>query len=547
MTKPPYKGAAPIELVLAGKAGLHRGRIAHDFRSRIVSIAPAAATQDRPTVLSQCGDDERVADTCLTGNEVCRYWLSQRPGAGDNAMRDVLISLWHPLHETEAVWRCGGEWMFADNVNVEARATLLDSMTLYLHMFGYEKATPVLGRRLWTLVRAGGEHRATYFMRASGVALLDDDGDEEHPDIVPHWDPLDPLGIAEIYAQAHLKEPGAGLPKGQTHAEEMDDDRAGIVRHSPSAPKPVPVKPVPASELAPQGSGVVIFPANVLDAHATAEGKRDVKAALGAALDKPLALTPVPEDWNAWEAGRLAISPWGGDAFRAIREGQAGRTHIGRDVICFVGPAGAGKSHLVREAAESLGVPFARFGADSATENSFAGTNARYTTKHLGFVENAMARHRHAGPMILVEELEKAAGTRHSNGGRLHDCLHSMWEPETCGDWHSAFLLHPVSLAHVPFVCTANSLDGLPTSLLDRMKIVRVPEPGPEHLGVLAPRLARAVCRETGQDERFGDLDGDELSALADAWRGGSIRRLRRLVEVCLRSRESGPAAMPRH
>ncbi|KQT46417.1 hypothetical protein ASG52_11795 [Methylobacterium sp. Leaf456] len=336
-------------------------------------------------------------------------------------------------------------------------------------------------------------------------------------------------------------------PERPTHAEEMDDDRAGIVRHMPSAPKPVPVKPVPASEPAPQGSGVVIFPASVLDAHATAEGKRDVKSALGAALDKPLALTPVPEDWNAWETARLAISPWGGDAFRAIREGQAGRTHVGRDVICFVGPAGAGKSHLVREAAESLGVPFARFGADSAAENSFAGTNARYTTKHPSFVEQAMARHRHAGPMILVEELEKAAGTRHSNGGRLHDCLHGMWEPETCGDWHSVFLLHPVSLAHVPFVCTANLLEGLPTSLLDRMKIVRVPEPGPEHLGVLAPRLARAVCRETGQDERFGDLDGDEISALADAWRGGSIRRLRRLVEICLRSRESGPAAMPRH
>ncbi len=182
----------------------------------------------------------------------------------------------------------------------------------------------------------------------------------------------------------------------------------------------------------------------------------------GAALDKPLALTPVPEDWNAWETARLAISPWGGDAFRAIREGQAGRTHVGRDVICFVGPAGAGSHNLVREAAESLGVPFARFGADSAAENSFAGTNARYTTKHLGFVEQAMARHRHAGPMILVDELEKAAGTRHSNGGKLHDCLHGMWEPETAGAWHSVFLLHPVPLAHVPFMCTANSLDGLP-------------------------------------------------------------------------------------
>ncbi len=78
------------------------------------------------------------------------------------------------------------------------------------------------------------------------------------------------------------------------------------------------------------------------------------------------------------------------------------------------------------------------------------------------------------------------------------------------------------------------------------MRIVHVPEPGPEHLGVLAPGWPGGLPGDR-QDERFGDLDGDELAALADAWRGGSIRRLRRLVEICLRSRESGPAAMPRH
>jgi hypothetical protein len=330
--------------------------------------------------------------------------------------------------------------------------------------------------------------------------------------------------------------------------EEENPDCEGVVRwRQTTPPRPRPRAEPVAKAAEPVGPGVVIFPASVLDAHATAEGKRDVKAALGAALDKPLTVTPVPADWNAWEAARLATSPWAGDAFRAIREGQAGRTHVGRDVVCFVGPAGAGKSTLGRDVAESLGVPFARYQADSSAENSFSGTNARWTTKHLSFVEQAMARHRHAGPVVMVEELCKASGTRRSNGGTLHDCLHGMWEPETARAWHSVFLLHPVSLEHVPFIATANSLDGLPSSLLDRMRIVRVPEPGPEHLGVLAPRLARAVCRETGQDERFGDLDGDELSALADAWRGGSIRRLRRLVEICLRSRESGPAAMPRH
>ncbi len=86
----------------------------------------------------------------------------------------------------------------------------------------------------------------------------------------------------------------------------------------------------------------------------------------------------------------------GGDAIRAVREGQAGRTHIGRDVVCFVGPAGAGKSALARDIAEGFSIPFVRFGADGASENSFAGTGARWATKHLSVIESAQAKFEHA-------------------------------------------------------------------------------------------------------------------------------------------------------
>lgn len=330
--------------------------------------------------------------------------------------------------------------------------------------------------------------------------------------------------------------------------EEENPDCEGVVRWrqtTPPRPRPRAEPVAKATEPAPVIPGAVIFPAEMIERHKP-DHRRDIKAALGPALGAHLRHVPVPRDWAAWMRERHEGFPWAGEAIEAFRELQGNREHFGGAVLGLVGTTGCGKSTLAAELVTSSGLHLVRYNADAASENSFLGTPARWVSGHLGIPEDALAKAMATSAGVLVDELEKASGSRNSNGGRLHDGLHGVWEDSTARAWHSQFLLHPIDVSRLVYVCTLND-DTLPATLRDRMRLVRVPEPGPEHLGVLAPRLARAVCRDTGQDERFGELDGDELSALADAWRGGSIRRLRRLVEICLRSRESGPAAMPRH
>ncbi|TGD99748.1 AAA family ATPase [Methylobacterium nonmethylotrophicum] len=338
----------------------------------------------------------------------------------------------------------------------------------------------------------------------------------------------------------------AAAPLDEEERLDIEEDRAGIVRWRQAPPPRPRPKAEPVGEVAePAGPGAVIFPETIVERHKP-DLRRDIKAALGLALGAHLRHVPVPRDWSAWTRERLEAFPWMGEAIEAFRELQGNREHFGGGVLGLVGTTGCGKSALAAELITSSGLHLVRYNADAASENSFLGTPARWVSAHLGIPEKALADAMATSAGILADELEKASGSRNSNGGRLHDGLHGVWEAETARAWHSQFLLHPVDVSGLVYVCTMNE-DTLPASLRDRMKIVRVPEPGPEHLGVLAPRLARAVCRETGQDERFGELDGDEISALADAWRGGSIRRLRRLVETVLRAREGGPAAMPRH
>ncbi|MCF4127919.1 AAA family ATPase [Methylobacterium sp. SyP6R] len=333
-----------------------------------------------------------------------------------------------------------------------------------------------------------------------------------------------------------------------THAEEMDDDRPGpVARPNLAAVKTVPVMPAPAAE--PQGPGVVVFPADAAEAAGKGENKREIERFLGKALGARLPLVPVPDDWNAWEAKLNGESPWLAPFHRAVRLSQGGRSHWGGGVVCVEGPPGAGKSRGVRRVAEVSGLPYARFNCEATSDNAgLGGTSIRWLSGHPSILERLLATSGLASVCLALDELEKAGGARRGGGGDPLDLLHGWFEAETARAWRSTYLLSTVDVSNTLFLCTANDTSSIPGSLRDRMTIVRVGGPLPEHVGVLAPALARQACRDLGEDERFGVLDGDEIAALSKAWsQGGSIRRLRRLVDMALQARESGPAALPRH
>lgn len=237
-------------------------------------------------------------------------------------------------------------------------------------------------------------------------------------------------------ALARLEHKGRRANARPTHAEEMDDDRAGLVLNA--GPKPVPVKPTQAAAPEPQVPGAVIFPASMIERHRP-DLKRDIKAALGPALGAHLRHVPVPRDRAAWTRERLEAFPWTDEAIEAFRDLQGNREHFGGAVLGLVGTTGCGKSALAAELITSSGLHLVRYNADAATENSFLGTHARWNTGHLGVSEKALADAGATSAGVMVDELEKASGTRNSNGGRLHDGLHGVWEDSTgCQDGQKA-------------------------------------------------------------------------------------------------------------
>ena len=149
-------------------------------------------------------------------------------------------------------------------------------------------------------------------------------------------------------------------------------------------------------------------------------------------------------------------------------------------------------------------------------------------------------QHRVASPGVILDELEKAGSS--TQNGRLHDVLLAMLEPVSAVEWTDPYLQAPVDLSHMVWLATANTIDGIPVPLLDRCRVLQFPAPGPEHLRLLAPALLGQACTARGLDPRWAaPLDGVELQAVAQAWPGGSMRRLARLLEGVIAARNHAP------
>jgi hypothetical protein len=203
-----------------------------------------------------------------------------------------------------------------------------------------------------------------------------------------------------------------------------------------------------------------------------------------------------------------------------------GRRTLRLRPLLLVGDAGGGKSRFARRLGEILGLAVWRTDASRSDGAVFGGTDKRWYSAA-----------KHGNPLVLIDELEKAA-TR-TDYGRFWDCLLGFLEPETAARYPDPALQTNLDLSQVSYVATANSLDPLPSPLRDRFRVVSFPKPSATDLISLLPAIIADLARERGLDNRWVEpLTGTECDTVAAHWRGGSVRRLRRVVEVLLDVRE---------
>jgi ATP-dependent Lon protease len=114
-----------------------------------------------------------------------------------------------------------------------------------------------------------------------------------------------------------------------------------------------------------------------------------------------------------------------------------------------------------------------------------------------------------------------------------------LLERETAARYPDPYIQSEIDLSHVVYMATVNDDTRVPAVLRDRMRVIRLPRPSPEHVPVIVRTLIADAAADRGLDTRWAaPLDGDELELVLRLWRGGSVRRLREVVERILARRE---------
>lgn len=219
-----------------------------------------------------------------------------------------------------------------------------------------------------------------------------------------------------------------------------------------------------------------------------------------------------------------------------LRDTAGSRTAAWRPTL-LVGKPGSGKTRLCLRICQELGVPHRVFACGGVSDASFNGTSRQWSTGRASVPLQMIRQHQVANCAVVLDEIDKVGEGRQN--GNLVDGLLSMLEPLNSSGIFDPYLEGEVDLHRVLWLATANDAGTLHPALLDRFRILEMPDPRADDLLAVLPGVTSAVAGRRGlSSEWIAPFDAIELETIADLWRGGSIRRLARVVEAILDARD---------